>query len=121
MKEITKKEIENIVKESNKELKEEYPYLGSEIGQARNNTMHAYKSYVSQAKKFLDQMVDRANMDYENKVIQKADIDWLIDDQLLKMQDALNYVKSQLEVMKTSGLKILPAEQEPFFPFVYED
>ena len=102
MKDLTKKEIEDIVKESNKDLVgEQYTYLANDEGDARKERLRSYDQFVEQAKVLLDQMVDKLRGDHETGNIQDADIDYLIDDQLNKrMQDALNYTVSSLTALK---------------------
>ena len=106
MKDLTKEEIEKIVKESNKELVgEQYTYLANDEGDARKERLSSYDQFVEQAKVLLDQMVEKLRGDHETGNIQNADIDYLIDDQLTKrMQDALNYTVSSLEALKGPGI-----------------
>ena len=107
MKDLTKEEIEKIVKESNKELVgEQYTYIANDEVDARKERLSSYDQVVEQAKVLLDQMVEKLRGDHETGNIQGADIDYLIDDQLNKrMQDALNYTVSSLEALKGPGIR----------------
>jgi len=107
MKDLTKKEIEDIVKESNKDLVgEQYTYIANDEVDARKERLRSYDQFVEQAKVLLDQMVDKLRGDHETGNIQDADIDYLIDDQLNKrMQDALNFTVSSLMALKGPGIK----------------
>jgi len=112
MKDLTKKDIENIVKESNKELVgEQYTYIANDEGDARDERLRSYDQFVKQAKVLLDQMVVKLRSDYEHGNIQDADIDYLINDQLnKKMQDALDYCVSSLMALKGPGITDGPAD-----------
>lgn len=107
MKDLTKEEIEKIVKESNKELVgEQYTYLANDESKARKERLSSYGQFVEQAKVLLDQMVKKLIGAHETGNIQDSDIDYLIDDQLTKrMQDALNYCVSSLVALKGPGIE----------------
>lgn len=107
MKDLTKKEIEDIVKESNKDLVgEQYTYIANDIADDRKMRLRSYDQYVEQAKVLLDQMVEKLRGEHETGNIQDADIDYIIDDQLTKrMQDALNYTVSSLTALKEQGIE----------------
>jgi|TARA_R110002051_G_scaffold306004_2_gene376348 hypothetical protein len=107
MKDLTKEEIENIVKESNKDLVgEQYTYIANDVADARKERLRSYDQFVEQAKVLLDQMVEKLRGDHETGNIQKADIDYIINDQLnMRMQDALNYTVSSLEALKGPGIE----------------
>jgi len=106
MKDLTKKDIENIVKESNKELVgESYTYLANDLSDERKEKLRVYSQFVDQARVLLTQMVKKASSDYETGNLQDADIDYLIDDQCQRMRDAVDYTISSLEAMKGPGIK----------------
>ncbi len=115
MKDLTKKEIAKIVEASNKDVIEEY-FL-SDVDQAtktREETLQRYGGYVNSAKKFLDQIIEKAKGDYENGIIDKADIDYLINDQCERAMQAVSYVKSSLIALKGPGIKA--SEKGPIYP-----
>lgn len=107
MKDLTRKEIEYIVKESNKDLVgEQYTYTANDIADDRKMRLRSYNQYIEQAKVLLDQMVEKLRGEHETGNIQDADIDYIIDDQLTKrMQDALNYTVSSLTALKEQGIE----------------
>ncbi len=115
MKDLTKNEILNIIKEANKETLEEYfPSDADNLIKARENNLQRYQGYVSGAKNFLDQIIEKAKGDYENGIINDADVDYLIDDQLQRAIQAVEYVKSSLMAIKNAGIK--PSETGPVYP-----
>ena len=69
---------------------------------------------MSGAKNFLDQIIEKANSDYQNNIISDADIDYLINDQCERAMQAVEYVKSSLMAIKDAGIK--PSETVPVYP-----
>ena len=60
-------------------------------------------------------MVQKAIMDFKEGVIQKADVDYLINNQLQEnMQNALSYTISSLEALTKEGIK--DSERGPIYP-----
>tara|TARA_R110002124_G_scaffold116400_8_gene272845 strand:+ start:3528 stop:3893 length:366 start_codon:yes stop_codon:yes gene_type:complete len=115
MNDLTKEDIYNIVRESNKETLEEYfPSDADEMVRARKETLERYQSFVSGAKNFLDQITEKAKGEYENDIINDADIDYLIDDQLERAMQAVEYVKASLIALKGPGIKA--SEKGPIYP-----
>mgnify|MGYP001174753572 CR=1 FL=1 len=116
MKDITKKEILDIVKESNKKELEEYSQTyADELGSARAEILKRYSNFVESAQKFLQQMVEKARMDYQEGVIQDADIDHLINNQLQdNMRYAVDYAISSLDAITKGGIK--DQEKGPWYP-----
>ena len=116
MKDITKKEILNIVKESNKKELEEYSQsYADELGSARDETLRRYSNFVESAQKFLQQMVEKARMDYQEGIIQDADVDHLINNQLQdNMRYAVDYAISSLDALTKAGIK--NQEKGPWYP-----
>tara|TARA_R100001015_G_C4620508_1_gene177456 strand:+ start:1052 stop:1417 length:366 start_codon:yes stop_codon:yes gene_type:complete len=115
MKDLTKIDILNIIKEANKEALEEYfPSDADNLVKARKNNLERYQGYVSSAKNFLDQIIEKANSDYQNNIINDADIDYLINDQCERAMQAVEYVKSSLMAIKEAGIK--PGETGPVYP-----
>ncbi len=115
MKNLTKEDIANIVKEANKETLEEYfPSDADNMIRARKETLERYQSFVSGAKNFLDQIIEKAQGEYENGIINDADIDYLISDQLARAIQAVEYVKASLIALKGPGIK--PSEKGPIYP-----
>ena len=115
MNELTKEDIAKIVKASNQETLEEF--FPSDVDQgvkAREETLQRYNGYVNSAKNFLDQIIDRAKGDYENGIINDADIDYLISDQCERAMQAVSYVKSSLIALKGPGIKT--TEVGPTYP-----
>jgi len=118
MKDLTKKDIKNIVKDSNEEFLKEY-YLNdqgeaNQVVAARKDTLHRYESFVQGAKNSLDQIIEKAKMDYGEGIIQKADLDFLIDDQMERARQAVEYVVSSLMALRDQGIK--PTETSPIYP-----
>jgi len=115
MKDLSKRDILNIVKESNKETLEEYfPSDADNLSRARKENLARYQSFVSSAKNFLDQITEKAKGDYENGIINDPDIDYLINDQLERAMQAVEYVKASLIALKGAGIK--PGEKGPIYP-----
>ena len=115
MKDLTKEDILKIVKESNKDTIEEYfPSDTDQQTKYRKETLERYQGFISSAKNILDQIIQKAKGDYENGVINDADIDYLIDDQLNRAMQSINFVKSSLMAIKGPGIK--PSETGPVFP-----
>tara|TARA_Y100000385_G_C12976401_1_gene586363 strand:+ start:64 stop:429 length:366 start_codon:yes stop_codon:yes gene_type:complete len=115
MKDLTKEDILNIVKEANKETLEEFfPSDADNLVRARKETLERYQSFVSGAKNFLDQIIEKAKGEYENDIINDADIDYLIGDQLERAMQAVEYVKASLIALKGPGIK--PSEKGPIYP-----
>jgi hypothetical protein len=118
MKDLTKKDIKNIVKDSNEEFLKEY-YLNdqgeaNQVVAARKDTLHRYESFVQGAKNSLDQIIEKAKMDYGEGIIQKADLDFLIDDQMERARQTVEYVVSSLMALRDQGIK--PTETSPIYP-----
>ncbi len=118
MKDLTKKDIKNIVKDSNEEFLKEY-YLNdqgaaNQVVAARKDNLHRYESFVQGAKNSLDQIIEKAKMDYGEGIIQKADLDFLIDDQCERARQAVEYVVSSLMALRDQGIK--PTETSPIYP-----
>jgi 2-phosphoglycerate kinase len=115
MKELTKNDIINIVKEANQETLEEYfPSIADQEVAARKENLERYQSFVEGAKNFLDQIIEKAKGEYENGIIDNSDIDYLINDQCERAMDAVGYVKSSLIALRDQGIK--PSETGPTFP-----
>jgi hypothetical protein len=107
MKDLTKEDIEKIVKESNEELVgEQYTYLANDESTARKERLRIYSQFIEQTKVLLDQMVRKVSADYETDTLNDADVNFLIDDQLnMRLQDTLNYCVSSLKAIKGPGIK----------------
>tara|TARA_R100001460_G_scaffold37665_3_gene72084 strand:+ start:4384 stop:4749 length:366 start_codon:yes stop_codon:yes gene_type:complete len=115
MKELTKEDILKIVKESNKGSLEEYfPSDGDQQTKARKETLERYQGFISSAKNFMDQIIQKAKGDYENGIINDADVDFLIDDQLSRFRQSIDYVQASLEAIKGPGIK--PSDSGPVYP-----
>lgn len=115
MEDLTKEDILKIVRESNKETIEEYfPSDADQQTKARKETLERYQGFVSSAKNVLDQIIQKAKGDYENGVIGDADIDYLIDDQLARAMQSIEFIKSSLIALKGPGIK--PITTGPVFP-----
>ena len=115
MKDLTKHDILQIVKETNKETLEEYfPSDADNSIKARKNNLERYQSFVSSAKNSLDQIIEKAKGDYENGIINDSDIDYLISDQCDRAIQAVQFVISSLEALKNAGIH--PSETGPVYP-----
>ena len=109
MKDLTKEEIIQIVKEANRDiLKEYFPSYADEAVTARKENLIRYQSFVSSAKNFLDQIIEKAKGDYESKIIDDTDIDYLINDHLNKAVKIVEYIKASLLALK--GKEVLPVD-----------
>ena len=131
---ITKEEIEKIVREANRELLEEeggtapdwsaftgmtYPYYGSELTVARKEKLSSYEKYLNTCLQSLKMMVEYVNSEYVNKNLQKADVEFLINDQLGRLQDAVSYTISSLQaIIENDGQKLHGAG--PQYPAMME-
>jgi len=106
MNDLTKEEILDIVRESNKEkLKEYYPHAADEVTAAREVNLNKYKTFGNTVNNALIQMVQKVKADYEEGVISDADVDFIISDQCGRIQDAINYTIASLETLKETGIK----------------
>jgi hypothetical protein len=115
MNDLTKEDILNIVREANKETLEEYfPSDADNLTRARKENLERYQSFVSGAKNFLDQIIEKAKGEYENGILSDADIEYLINDQCERAMQAVQYVVSSLEALKGPGIK--PSETGPVYP-----
>ncbi len=115
MKTLTKKDIELIVKESNEEsLKEYFPSDADLQVRNRKETLLRYQSFIEGVSNNLQQFIEKAKSDYENNIIDDADVEYLIDDQCQRAMEAVGYAKSSLMALKTEGIK--PGEMGPLYP-----
>lgn len=115
MKDLSKKDILKIVKESNKEALDEYfPSDADQQIKARKENLERYDSFISSAKNILDQIIDKAKGDYEGNIIGDADIDYLINDQLERAIQSIEFIKASLIALKGPGIK--PSETGPVYP-----
>jgi len=115
MKDLTKKEIKNMVKESNRDtLREYFPsYADQEVAAGKEN-LQRYNGFVQGSKNFLDQIIEKAKMDYQEGIISDADIDYLINDQCDRAMKSIEFVVSSLLALKGEG--IYPSELGPIHP-----
>tara|TARA_R110000824_G_scaffold47486_11_gene135218 strand:- start:3663 stop:4088 length:426 start_codon:yes stop_codon:yes gene_type:complete len=132
---ITQDEILALVKEANPELFENrvddetdpsaftgmtYPYYGSELTVARKQKLGSYEKYINPALQSLKSLVSEVNSEYVNKNLQKSDVEFLINDQLERLQSAVSYTVSSLEaIIKNDGQELVPAG--PQFPSMMEE
>jgi len=115
MKTLTKKDIELIVKESNEEsLKEYFPSDADREVRNRKEVLLRYQSFIEGVSNNLRQFVDKAKSDYDNEIINDADVDYLISDQCERAMEAVGFAKSSLMALKTVGIK--PGEMGPLYP-----
>jgi hypothetical protein len=115
MKDLTREEIKKIVKESNKEtLSEYFPSYADEEVTARKENLQRYHGFVEGSKNFLDQIIEKAKMDYQEGIISDADIDYLINDQCDRAMKSIEFVISSLIALKEQGIK--PSETGPIYP-----
>jgi|10_taG_2_1085330.scaffolds.fasta_scaffold15871_3 methyl-accepting chemotaxis protein len=117
---LTLEEIKKIVEESNRQLLEagplapppftqSFPSISDEAVTARKTALVAYEKYVNTCLESLKSMVEQVNGDFTGRNLQKADVEYLISDQLGRLQDALNYTASSLRaIVENNGLKTEP-------------
>ena len=87
---------------------------------ARKQKLGSYEKYVNACLESLKSMVDQVNMDFTNHNLQAADVDFLISDQLGRLQDGINYTSSSLRaIVENDGLKKDPAGAQ--FPAMMEE
>ena len=124
MKDLTKKDIKNIVKDSNKKLFKErfgYPYSGDEITAAHKEKLRGYEEFINGPLNSLKNMVTKCNSEHETGNLSDADIDFLIDDQLGRLQTAVGFAVSSLMAIKEKGgLQLEPAGPQ-FSPMLEEE
>tara|TARA_R110000824_G_scaffold277958_1_gene466147 strand:- start:1153 stop:1773 length:621 start_codon:yes stop_codon:yes gene_type:complete len=119
---ITKEEIEKIVREANQELLEDftYPFYGNELAVARKEKLGAYEKYVNTCLQALKMMVENVNSDYVNNNISDLEVNFLVDDQLERLQAAVGYTVSSLQaIVKHDGQKLQAAGSQ--FPSMMEE
>jgi|TARA_Y100000361_G_scaffold147345_1_gene158769 hypothetical protein len=106
MKNLTKQEIMNLVKEANEqELQEYFPSDADMQVRNRKENLLRYQSFVEGVSNNMIQFVEKATSDYENGIIDKADLEFLITDQCQRALDAVGYAQSALMALKTEGIK----------------
>ena len=114
MENLTKQQILELVKKANEEeLKEYFPSDADREIVARKENLLRYQSLVEGARNFYIQIMEKAQSDYENKIINDSDVEYLIDDQCERAQAAVDYLKSSLMALKTQGIK--PVERSPMY------
>ena len=123
---ITIEEIEEIVKEANKKLFEDsftgmtYPYYGDEQQAARKEKLGSYEKYINTCLQSLKMMVEQVNSNYVNNNLKDADVQFLISDQLGRLQTAVEYTMAALQaIVKNNGQKLHGAG--PQFPAMMEE
>ena len=120
---LTKEELAELVRESNKDLIDEIftqPYFNDEVIAARNQKLVSYEKYVNTCLQSLKSLIDDVNMQYTNSNIQAADIEFLINDQLGRLRDSVGYTVSSLEaIMSNDGLELEPTGAQ--FPQMIEE
>jgi hypothetical protein len=104
MKDLTKEELVQIIKESNKDILDELTYA-DELSMDRINTLDKYEYFVTQAAGFFKEMIETAKSDYEGKVIQDSDLDSIINKTCVRMIDAVNSAQSALAAIGGAGIK----------------
>tara|TARA_R100001015_G_C4610950_1_gene166361 strand:- start:197 stop:562 length:366 start_codon:yes stop_codon:yes gene_type:complete len=115
MKNLTKQEILNLVKEANEqELQEYFPSDADREIRNRKENLLRYQSLLEGARNFYIQIMEKAQSDYENGIIDDSDVDYLINDQCERAMAAVDYLKSSLIALKTQGIK--PTERSPIYP-----
>ena len=132
---ITKEEIDKIVREANSHLVEDrvsvasdwsaftgmtYPYYGTELTVARKEKLGSFEKYLNTCLQALKMMVEDVNSDYVNGNLQEADLEFLINDQLERLQAAVGYTVSSLQaIVSNDGQELEPAGAQ--FPAMMED
>ena len=134
---ITKEELEKIVREANDHLLEDrvstltdpsafptgygdYPYYGNELSVARKQKLGSYEKYVNTCLQSLKQMVENVNADYINNNITDMEVKFLVNDQLERLSEAVGYTVSSLEaIMQSGGQKLHGAG--PQYPAMMEE
>lgn len=118
MKDLTKEELVQIIKESNKDILDELTYA-DELSMDRINTLDKYEYFVTEAARFFQEMVRTAESDYKGKVIQDSDLDSIINHTCTRMIDAVNTAQSQLAAIGGAGIK--EPEQGLIYPGYLEE
>jgi len=131
---ITPQEIKKIVRDANKELFEDrvsaltdpeaftqsYPANADQGVAARKQQLLTYEKYVNTCNQSLKFMIDQVNADFKSGNLQKADVEYLISDQLGRLRNAVSYAESSLQaIVENDGLKQHGAG--PQFPYMMEE
>jgi hypothetical protein len=113
MKDLTKEELELLVRESNKDILDELTY-DDEEKMALINKYETYAQFVTQAKALLDQMAKAANIDYTSGNLSRDDVMHLIDNELGRAYTAVDGAVNTLRAVIGPGLKTqnIPLVQE---------
>jgi methyl-accepting chemotaxis protein len=131
---LTKEQLRKLVKESNRHLLEDrvgdaidhsntftqsFPSPSDEVVTARKEKLTSYQKYINTCTESLKNMVNQANADYTSDNLQNADVEFLISDELGRLQTALNYTISSLQaIVENDGLERSPAG--PQYPAMME-
>ncbi len=118
MKDLTKEELLQIIKESNKDILDELAYA-DELSLGRINTLEKYEYFVTEAARFFKEMIETAESDYKGKSIQDSDLDSIINKTCRRMIDVVNTAQSQLAAIGGAGIK--EPEQGLIYPGYLEE
>jgi len=79
MKDLTKEELMQIIKESNKDILDEFSGYADQLGVAKRASHEKYADFISQVRFILlDNMLEQVKADYHHGAISKGDVEHLI-------------------------------------------
>jgi len=95
MKDLTKEELMQIIKESNKDILDEFSGYADQLGVAKRAALEKYADFISQVRFILlDNMLEQVKADYHHGAISKGDVQHLITKQC---NERLMLIASTLE------------------------
>lgn len=118
MKDLTKEQIKNITRDSNKELLDEI-YIDDEARMARVNHLDTYAYSVTQAGEILQSMAGDAARNYP-RTLSDSDLEELITVQVERMYAIVATVENTLRAIK-AGTYQAPGSGNIISPVTYRD
>jgi len=119
MKDLTKEQIKNIARDSNKELLDEM-YIDDEARMARINQSDTYAYSITQAADLLHRMTNNVAMDYEAGNLSDSALEELIVGQVERLNAIAATVENTLRAIK-AGTYQRPGGLDVIDPTIYRD
>jgi uncharacterized protein (DUF885 family) len=119
MKDLTKEQIKNITRDSNKELLDEM-YIDDEARMARINQSDTYAYSITQAADLLHSMTNNVAMDYEAGNLSDSALEELIVGQCERLYAIAATVENTLRAIKAGTYK-QPGSGNIIYPIHFKD
>jgi hypothetical protein len=109
MKDLTKEELMQIIKESNKDILDEFSGYADQLGVAKRVGLEKYADFISQVRFILlDNMLEQVKADYHHGALSKGDVEYLISKEC---NERLMLIASTLEKSLTD---LIGGDQEDY-------